>query len=67
MTNVNIITDSGVVTISFYKELARNPEIGNPQIIKIINVSYHYGLELHISFRYTQTKTWLEKINDLHH
>ena len=27
--HVNIITGSGVMTISFYKELTRNPQIGN--------------------------------------
>ena len=30
--HVNIITGSGVMTISFYKGLARNPEIGNTPV-----------------------------------
>ena len=30
--HVNIITGSGVMTISFYKGLTRNPEIGNTPV-----------------------------------
>ena len=35
---VNIITGSGVMTISFYKELIRNPEIGNTPVWVLTNI-----------------------------
>ena len=36
--HVNIITGSGVMTISFYKGLNRNPEIGNIPIWVLLNI-----------------------------
>ena len=36
--HVNVITGSGVMTISFYKELTRNPEIGNTLFWVRINI-----------------------------
>ena len=36
--HVNIITGSGVMTISFYKGLTRNPEIGNPPVWVLSNI-----------------------------
>ena len=36
--HVNIITDSGVMTISFYKTLTRNPEIGNIPVWVLPNI-----------------------------
>ena len=36
--HVNIITGSGVMTISFYKGLTRNPEIGNTPVWVLPNI-----------------------------
>ena len=36
--HVNIITGSGVMTISFYKGLTRNPEIGNAPVWVLLNI-----------------------------
>ena len=36
--HVNIITDSGVMRISFYKELTRKPEIGNTPVWVLSNI-----------------------------
>ena len=36
--HVNIITSSGVMTIFFYKELTRNPEIGNSLVWVLPNI-----------------------------
>ena len=36
--HVNIMTDSGVMTISFYKGLTRNPEIGNTPVWVLPNI-----------------------------
>ena len=36
--HVNIITGSGVMTISFYKGLTRNPEIGNIPVWVLSNI-----------------------------
>ena len=36
--HVNIITVSGVMTISFYKGLTRNPEIGNTPVWVLLNI-----------------------------
>ena len=36
--HVNIITDSGVMTIFFYKVLTRNPEIGNTPVWVLPNI-----------------------------
>ena len=36
--HVNIITGSAVMTISFYKELTRNPEIGNTPVWILLNI-----------------------------
>ena len=36
--HVNIITDSGIMTISFYKGLTRNPEIRNTPIWALPNI-----------------------------
>ena len=35
--HVNIITGSGIMTIFFYKRLARNPEIGNTPVSVLPN------------------------------
>ena len=35
---VNIITGSGVMTISFYKRLIKNPEIGNTPVWVLTNI-----------------------------
>ena len=36
--HVNIITDSGIMTIFFYKGLTRNPEIGNTPFWVLPNI-----------------------------
>ena len=36
--HVNIITDSGIMTIFFYKGLTRNPEIGNTPVWVLPNI-----------------------------
>ena len=36
--HVNIITGSGVMTLSFYKRLTRNPEIGNIPVWVLPNI-----------------------------
>ena len=36
--HVSIITGSGVMTISFYKGLTRNPEIGNTPVWVLLNI-----------------------------
>ena len=36
--HINIITGSGVMTISFYKGLTRNPEIGNTPVWVLPNI-----------------------------
>ena len=36
--HVNIISGSGVMTISFYKGLTRNPEIGNIPVWVLLNI-----------------------------
>ena len=36
--HVNIITGSGVMTISFYKGLTSNPEIGNTPVWVLLNI-----------------------------
>ena len=36
--HVNIITDSGIMTIFFYKGLTRNPEIGNTSVWVLPNI-----------------------------
>ena len=36
--HVNIITASGIMAISFYKGLTRNPEIGNTPIWVLLNI-----------------------------
>ena len=38
MFHVNIITASGVMTITFYKALTRNPEIGNDPVCVLPNI-----------------------------
>ena len=36
--HVNIITDSGIMTISFYKGLTRNPNIGNTPVWVLLKI-----------------------------
>ena len=36
--HVNIITDSGIMTIFFYKGLTRNPEIGNTPVWVLLEI-----------------------------
>ena len=36
--HISIIIDSGVMTISFYKGLTRNPEIGNTPVWVLLNI-----------------------------
>ena len=65
----NIITGSGVITIFFYKGLAKNPEIGNTPIWFLPNICWldwvrntEFGTKLHLPMIETYYK-YLRKVS----